>query len=419
MFIPQFFRSLREYSLQALQQDFFAGFTVACLSIPLALAIAIASGGTPLQGLTTAIIGGLVVALLGGSRFQVAGPTGAFVVVVYQIIQTYGLEGLWISMFLAGIFLILAGLLRIGKLIYLIPGTVISGFTAGIALVLMSAQISNIFGFAVPAASSFSQNLQLLWEHGTTAQITPLLISLATLGGVIALPRYMPKLPSFAFMILILTSITMFFNLPVVTIGQRFGNIIQTLPTFVWPELTLMTLSTHIVPAFTIAILAGIEALLAAIIADRLSQKPKHQPNTELMAHGLANILTATFGGLPVTGAIARTSANIRAGAISPLSGVFQALMIIVIVACLAPWLAAVPLCVLAALTAFVAWRILEWEHLVVIFKKGQATDILVFGATFILTLWSDLTIAITVGCLIAGACSLLQSFRAKAHSLR
>ncbi|MGE0113291.1 MAG: SulP family inorganic anion transporter [Steroidobacteraceae bacterium] len=402
LFVPKLFTVLRQgYGLGNFRHDLIAGLTVAIVALPLAMALAIASGTTPDKGLITAVIAGFLISALGGSRFSIGGPTGAFVVVVYNVIDKFGYDGLLIATLMAGALLIMAGLARLGTWIKYIPEPVVTGFTSGIAVIIFSSQVKDFFGLSmdkVPAG--FLEQWSAYWQHFNGVDAKVLAVSSASLALILLLRRYAPKQPGFLYAIAASALAVWLLKLPVPTIGSRFGAIsaslpAPSLPTVSWDELKLLFPS-----AFTIAFLAGVESLLCAMVADGMTGR-RHRSNCELVAQGIANLGSALFGGLPATGAIARTATNIRAGAFSPVAGILHAILLLIFMLALSGLIAYVPLASLAAVLFMVAWNMSEQErfrHLL----RAPLGDRVVLLLTFALTVLVDLTVAIEVGVVLA-----------------
>ena len=402
LFVPKLITVLREgYSANHLRQDAIAGLTVAIVAVPLAMALAIASGAPPDKGLVTAVVAGFVISALGGSRFQIGGPTGAFVVVVFNVIQSYGYDGLVLATLMAGIMLIVAGLARFGTWIKYMPEPVVTGFTAGIAVIIFSSQLKDLLGLSmadVPA--EFLGNLHGLWSARNTMDLVTIVIAFGALALILTLRRYAPKVPGFLIAVLSASVIVALFGLHIETIGSRFGGIASALPAPHWPEVTVDRVVVLLPSAFTIAFLAGVESLLSAVVADGMTGR-RHRSNCELVAQGFANCASALFGGIPATGAIARTATNIRSGAKSPIAGILHAIFVLLFMLLLAPLAYFIPLASLAAVLVVVAWNMSEigrFMHLM----RGPWGDRLVLLATFVLTIAVDLTVAIEVGVVLA-----------------
>ncbi|MBS1568626.1 MAG: STAS domain-containing protein [Bacteroidetes bacterium] len=400
--MPKFFSLLREgISGAQLRRDVVAGLVVGIVALPLAIAFGIASGVTPEKGLITAIIGGLVVALFGGSRVQIGGPTGAFIIIVAGIIGKYGVDGLVIATFMAGILIMLMGLLRAGKLLKYFPHTVITGFTAGIAIVIFSTQVKDLFGLPVQQVpAGFLEKWAVLAKHLHQLDPVTTALGVASLLLSLFLARFTKLLPGPMAAILVCTAAVYFLKLPVETIGSRFGEISGKLPSPALQPITLDTIRELINPAIAIALLGSIESLLSAIVADGMIGG-RHRSNMELVAQGGANMLSALFGGIPVTGAIARTATNVNNGGRTPVSGIVHALTLLVIMLVAAPLAALIPMACLAGILVAVAWNMGEWSYFRSAFK-GNRYDLAVLLVTFVLTVVFDLVLAIEVGMVLA-----------------
>ncbi|GAE87315.1 SulP family inorganic anion transporter [Acetivibrio straminisolvens] len=401
MFKPKLFSTLKGYSKQQLLKDITAGIIVGIIALPLSIALAISSNVSPEKGLYTAIVAGFLISFLGGSRVQIGGPTGAFVVIVYGIISRYGYEGLVISTLMAGIFLILMGLLKLGNLIKFIPAPVITGFTSGIAVVIFSGQIKDFLGLRIDnVPSEFLPKLASYISHISTINYQSVIIGAVSIVIIILWPKINRVIPGSLIAIIVTTIASLMLKLDVETIGSKFGEFSSQLPPFSIPNIDINTISQYIRPAFTIAILAGIESLLSAVVADGMVGD-KHCSNTELIAQGTANIASALFGGIPATGAIARTAANVKNGGNSPIAGMVHSLTLLVIMLVFMPYATLIPLSTLAAVLIVVAYNMSEWKAFVNFFKAPKS-DITVLLLTFFLTVISDLVIAIEVGMVIA-----------------
>ena len=402
LFVPKLYTTLRQgYGAADFRDDFIAGLTVAIVALPLAMALAIASGTTPDKGLVTAVVAGFLISALGGSRFQIGGPTGAFVVVVFNVIDSYGYDGLVLATLMAGIMLVVAGIARFGTWIKYIPAPVVTGFTAGIAVIIFSSQVADLLGLEmgkVPA--EFLEKWAAFWEARHTVSPAAVAVAGGALAVIIGLRRFSPKLPGFLIAVVGASVLVFLFGLPVETIGSRFGGIPASLPAPAIPEISLQRMGELLPSAFTIAFLAGVESLLSAMVADGMTGR-RHRSNCELVAQGVANVASALFAGLPATGAIARTATSIRSGARSPVAGMLHAVFVLLFMLLLAPLAAYVPLASLAAVLVIVAWNMSEREkfrH----FLSAPPGDRLVLLATFLLTVLVDLTVAIQVGVVLA-----------------
>lgn len=401
MFRPKLFDTLKVYDRHQLTKDLLAGLIVGLVALPLAIAFGIASGVTPEKGLFTAIIGGLVISALGGSRVQIGGPTGAFIVIVYGIVQTYGIGGLVIATFIAGILLIAMGLARLGSVIKYIPYPLIVGFTSGIAIVIFSSQVKDLLGLkmgAVPA--DFPAKWQTYFQHLHTSSIYATLLSIATIVIIAFWPRVSHKIPGSLVAVLLTAILASVLHLPVETVGSKFGNIQSSLPHPFIPTLNFHTVRTLIQPAITIAMLGGIESLLSAVVADGMISG-NHRSNMELVAQGAANICSSLFGGIPATGAIARTATNVKNGGRTPVAGMTHALTLLLILIFFGKWAALIPMATLAGVLVVVSYNMCEWRSFVSILK-GPRYDIVILLTTFLLTVIVDLTTAIGTGMILA-----------------
>lgn len=394
---PKILTTMETYSLSLFRADFLAGLTVAMVAIPLSLAIAIASGATPAQGLITAIIGGFVISLLGGSRVQIGGPTGAFIVVIYKVIHDHGYDGLVLATLMAGIILLIAGRLKAGSLISYVPEAVVNGFTIGIAIIIATSQLKDLLGLTMDKVPpDFIDKLQALWAARDTFNISALGIGIATIALITVLRRAAPKLPGLIVAIAITSALAAILAMDVDTISSRFGALPHSLPL---PHIPLITLDkiTELLPsAFVIAFLAAIESLLSATVADRMIGA-SHRPNAEVFAQGSANIASALFGGMPATGAIARTATNIRAGGKTPVAGLVHALAILVLMmlaASLAEYLAMPAMAALLILVAVNMSEPHKWRS----YMAAPVSDRVLLLLTLGLTVLVDLTMAIGVG---------------------
>lgn len=390
--------TLRDYDAQALLADLAAGLTVAMVALPLAMAIAIASGADPGAGLITAIVAGFLISALGGSRVQIGGPTGAFIVVVYAVIAEHGYDGLVIATFMAGVILLVAGLLRAGRLIRHVPEPVINGFTIGIAVIIAASQIADFFGLSahqkIPA--DFLPKLEVLWAARETVSYQSAIVALVTMALIVAFRRAAPRLPGLVAAVALTSGAVALLGLDVETIGSRFGAIQSSLPVPGLPAVSLDRLIDLLPSALIIAFLAGIESLLSALVADRMAGTA-HRSNTEIVAQGVANCASALFAGLPATGAIARTATNIRAGARTPVAGIAHALFLLAFMLFAAPLASLLALPALAAVLVLTAWNMAEPQHLGQRLK-GRRSDTFLMIMTFMLTVLADLTIAIGAG---------------------
>lgn len=389
------------YTRKLFFSDLFAGASVAVLAIPLSLAFAIASGLKPEQGLFAAIVGGFLVSLLGGSRVQIGGPAGAFVVLIYSIVQRHGYEGLLIATLIAGILLIFMGLARFGVLLKFIPYPVTTGFTAGLALIILTTQIKDFFGLKIDKVPpTFVEKCSMLCQMAHTWSFPAVGIAVGTVAIIVLIKRLLPKCPGAILAVLLATLFASFFGLPVETIGSKFGEIPRMLSPPTFPSISLDLIKKVFPDAVTVAMLCAIESLLCAVVADGMTGQ-RHRPNCELIAQGIANIAVVFFGGMPVTGTIARTSTNIRFGGQTPVAGMFHAVILVFVMLSLAPFASKIPLASLAGVLVFVAWNMMEVGHFIDILK-GPKGDALVLLLTFLLTVLISLTVAVQVGVMLA-----------------
>lgn len=390
------------YTLGDLRKDFIAGLIVGIIAIPLGMAFAIASGVKPEYGIYTIIIAGALIALFGGSKFQVGGPTGAFIPILFAIVMQYGYEDLLVAGFLAGIMLVLMGVFKLGVLIKFIPRPVTIGFTAGIAVIIFSGQIANFLGLSnVKKHEQFILNMKEIGLHINTINWFSVITAVICLAIIILTPKLAPKVPG-PLLGLVLSSIiaTIFFPGEVATIGSTFGEIPSTLPSFHFPDLSVERVIELLKPAFVIAMLGGIESLLSAVVADGMAGT-KHNSNRELIGQGLANIVAPLFGGIAATGAIARTATNIKSGAVSPFSAVIHSLVVLLVLLILAPYASSIPLASLAPILMVVAWNMSERKEFLFVLKT-KTGDSIILLITFLLTVFANLTTAVEVGLILA-----------------
>lgn len=401
-FRPRLMDALHGYNRTRFASDITAGITVGVIALPLAIAFAIASGAKPEAGIFTAIISGFIISALGGSRVQIGGPTGAFIIVVYGIIDRYGFANLMICTIMAGVILVAMGLARMGSLIRFFPRPLILGFTSGIAVLIIFSQLKDFLGLRMGSLpEDFFQRVGMLYRALPTLDpVTVLLASCSALLIWFYPKTWAERVPSPILALILGTLAVALFHLPVETIGTRFGGIHQGLPEFALPAFSFATLRSLIAPALTIALLGAIESLLSAAVADGMIDD-KHDPNQELLAQGAANIVTPFFGGIPATGAIARTAANVRSGATSPISGMVHAFTLLIIVLVAAPLARNIPLATLAAILMIVAINMGEWEAFGTL-RKYPVSDSAVLVVTFLLTVVFGLTVAVEVGMFIA-----------------
>jgi len=403
-FIPKSFLYLRHgYSFAKFRKDLLAGITVGIIALPLAMAFAIASDVSPERGIYTAIIAGFLISALGGSRIQIGGPTGAFVVIVYEIIQRTGYEGLVISMLIASVILVLLGIFRIGSWIKYVPHPLVIGFTSGIALLIFSTQIKDFFGLKITSLPADFLGKWIVYFHAfSTFDPTTLILAVGTLIGILLMRRFLPKLPWGITAIVLATAVTIIFHLPTETIFSRFGEISRSLPAPLLPHFSIPEgkFNEIFFDGITIAFLGGIESLLSAVIGDGMIGG-RHRSNCELIAQGIANFGSLIFGGIPATGAIARTAANVKTGAQTPMAGMIHALVLLFILYCLAPLVSKIPLAALAAVLVMIAWNMSEMSHFTRLLRAPLG-DRLILLIAFLLTVFVDITIAISVGMILA-----------------
>src|SRR5690554_4021844 len=393
-----------------------AGVIVGVVALPLAMAFAIASGVKPEQGIYTAIVAGIAVSLFGGSRVQIAGPTGAFIVILSGIVATHGVEGLQIATLMAGVILLLFGVARMGAVIKFIPVPVIAGFTAGIGVIIWVGQWKDFFGLPAVEGVHFHQKLWNLLQMLPQMDVATTGLALLSLALLIFLPRIptLSRVPGPLVALVVVTLIQAFFGFEsVATIGSTFGEIPSGLPAFKLPEITLVRLVELIGPAFAIAMLGAIESLLSAVVADGMAGT-RHNSNQELIGQGLANVLAPMFGGIAATGAIARTATNIRNGGNSPIAGIVHALTLVLVLILLAPLAAGIPLATLAAILFMVAWNMSELRHVVRLIKRAPRADVVILLVTFGLTVFADLVVAVNIGVVLA----MLHFLRRMAESV-
>lgn len=398
LFTPKLVTVLREgYGLTQLRTDAIAGLTVAIVALPLSMAIAIASGATPAQGLYTAIVGGFLVSLLGGSRFQIGGPAGAFIVLVAATVAQHGMEGLILATFLSGLMLAVVGFLRLGTFIKFIPFPVTVGFTAGIAVIIFASQVKELFGLTLAnEPGELLEKIPALWEARDSLTPAAILVSAATVAVSLGLRRWRPHWPGMLIAVGLAAAATGLLALPVQTIGTKFGGIPSSLPAPSLPSLSMEAILAVLPAAISFILLGAIESLLSAVVADGMTGR-RHRSNCELVAQGAANIGSSLFGGFCVTGTIARTATNVRAGAHGPVAGMLHALFILLFMLVAAPLASYIPLAALAGVLAVVAWNMIEKPAIAILVRSGWG-EATVLGATFFLTIFRDLTEAIVVG---------------------
>ena len=406
--LPKLFLCLQQYSRQDLVADGVAGLTVGLVALPLAMAFGIASGVSPQAGLYTAVVAGFLISALGGSRVQIGGPTGAFVVIVAGIIAKFGLSGLFMVTLMAGVLLIAMGITGFGAAVKFIPRPVTIGFTNGIALLIASTQLKDFLGLTTPTVpSDFIHRMKVMAQYLSSLDGYTVTIATASLAVILYAPRLIKKIPGSIVALFLGTCIVAVFDLPIATIGSKFGGIPLGLPSLAIPEFRADLIIPLLPSAFTVAILAAVESLLSAVVADGMSGD-KHNSNVELIAQGIANLVTPLVGGIPATGAIARTATNIRSGAKTPVAGLVHALTLLLILLVAAPLARFIPLATLAAVMFVVAYNMGEWREIGVILKLSKA-DKAVWLTTFTLTVLADLTVAVEVGMVLA---ALLYIYR-------
>jgi len=403
IFQPKLFSSLKNYGSKKLVNDIIAGIIVAIIALPLSIALAIASGVSPEKGLYTAIVAGFVIAALGGSNVNISGPTAAFATIVAGIVAQFGTEGLVIATIMAGLMLVLMGIFRFGSLIKYIPYTITTGFTSGIALTIVIGQIKDFLGLTFAEGTHAIETMEkvsAIAASFSSINWWALLVGLIGLAILIVWPKISKKIPGSLIAVIVGVVIVKVFNLPVNTIGDLY-TISRDLPALAFPAINLSTIGELIPSAFTIAILAGIESLLSCVVSDGMIND-RHNSNTELIAQGVGNIASGLFGGIPATGAIARTAANVKNGGRTPIAGMIHAAVLLLILVVLMPYAAWIPMPIIAAILFMVAYNMCEWRQFVRICKTAPKSDILVLIATFILTVVFDLVVAIEVGMLAA-----------------
>jgi SulP family sulfate permease len=398
---PASLLALRGYSLSTFLHDLSAGVTVGLVALPLAMAFAIASGLTPQAGIYCAIVTGFLISLLGGSRYQIGGPTGAFVVVVAGIVVEFGVSGLYMVTMMAGVLLVILGVTGAGAAVKYLPRPVVIGFTNGIAVLIASTQIRDFFGLQIERVpSEFAERVRALAAHASTISPAATLLAVVSLAAILILRKLAPRVPGTIIALLGGTAAAALLGLDVDTIGSRFGGIPAGLPSPVFPRFEAALIPALLRPAFTVAALGAIESLMSAVVADRMGND-RHNPNVELIGQGVANIVSPIFGGLPATGAIARTATNIRSGARTPVSGMTHAVVLLVVLIAAAPLAGYIPMAVLAAILFIVSYNMGEWHEIPQLLKMTK-TDISVWIVTFALTVFADLTVAVEVGMMLA-----------------
>ena len=401
MLLPKIVTALKDYNREKFLGDLTAGVIVGVVALPLAIAFAIASGVTPDRGLWTAIVAGFLISLLGGSRVQIGGPTGAFVVIVYGIVQKYGIDGLTVATLMAGVILIGMGIAKLGAMIKFIPHPVITGFTSGIALIIFSGEIKDFFGLRMGVVPADFIGKWLAYANGVTG-VTPSAIAVSSLalGIILIWPRVNRRIPGPFVALIVTTLLVKMMHLPVETIATRFGGISASVPHPQIPHLSLVEVTALVGPAFTIAFLAAIESLLSAVVADGMIGG-RHRSNMELIAQGVANVAAPLFGGIPATGAIARTATNVKNGGRTPVAGIIHAVTLLLITVFAGRWAGLIPMATLAAILVVVSYHMCEWRTFLAELRSPKS-DVVVLLTTFLLTVLIDLTVAISVGMVLA-----------------
>jgi len=398
---PKSFSALRRYDRQKFAADLVAGVTVGLVALPLAMAFAIASGVPPQAGLYCAIVAGFLISFLGGSQMQIGGPTGAFVVVVYGIVAKYGIDGLFMCTLMAGVILIGLGATGLGSAVKFIPRPVVVGFTNGIAVIIASTQIKDFFGLKIEKLpGDFVHRIEALAQHAFTFSLAETMLGVIALALILVFLRYVRRVPGYIVALFVGTALVILLKLPVETIGTRFGGIPGGWPALKVPEFRPDLIRPLIAPAITVAILGAIESLMSAVVSDRMSGD-KHNPNTELVGQGVANVFSPLFGGLPATGALARTATNIRSGAKTPVAGMVHALTLLAVVLFAAPLARFIPLSVLAAILLVVSYNMGDWAEVPELLKLSKL-EVGTWAVTFLLTIFADLTVAVEAGMILA-----------------
>lgn len=409
-FVPKLVSTLREgYNASALRADAIAGLTVAIVALPLSMAIAIASHVSPDKGLYTAIVGGFFISLLGGSRFQIGGPAGAFIVLIASIVDRYGFEGLQLATLMAGVLIFVVGALRLGAYIKYVPHPVTVGFTAGIAIIIFTSQIRELFGLNVSGTepAEFVPKLRVLWQAIPTFNLSALLIAAITIAIIIFVRKFKPSWPAFLVAVTVASVITTIFHLNVVTIASKFGGIPSSLPAPHLPAYSFDLMVKLLPDVLAITFLGSIESLLSAVVADSMTGR-QHRSNIELMAQGVANVACAIFGGIVATGTIARTATNVRAGAHGPISGVLHSVFLLLFMVLAAPLAGYIPLAALAGILTVVCWGMADKAEFKAMLKASHSVT-LVFVSTLVLTILVDLTTGIIVGLVLAWLVHIYQ----------
>ena len=415
IFKPKLLETFKGYSKKQLISDIGAGVIVAIIALPLSIALAIASGVSPERGLYTAIVAGFVIALLGGSRVNISGPTAAFATIVAGIVAEHGVSGLAIATVMAGVILILMGVFRLGTLIKYIPETITVGFTSGIAVTIVIGQIKDFLGLTfAPGTNAVEaiEKIEAIAASITTINFLAPIVGVLALAILIAWPKLSKKIPASLIAVLVMTLVVAVLKLSVNTIGDLYA-ISASLPPFAFPEFSVEKIIELIPSAFTIALLAAIESLLSCVVSDKMIDDT-HNSNTELIAQGAGNVCSALFGGIPATGAIARTAANVKNGGRSPISGIVHAIVLLLVLVVFMPYAAWIPMPVIAAVLFIVAYNMSEWRHFVAICKRAPIYETLVLVLTFVLTVVFDLVVAIAVGIAVHYAIVIVKKLLSK-----
>lgn len=417
LFQPKFFTLIKNgISKEQVLKDVIAGSIVGIVALPLAIAFAVASGVSPEKGIITAIVAGLIISIFGGSRVQIGGPTGAFIIILYGIVEQYGIDGLLISTLMAGVILVIFGFLKLGNLLKYFPHPLIVGFTSGIAVVIFSTQVKDALGLEIEQLpADFFEKWQLYFEHIDNVNFYALAVTICTVIIAVNFKKVNSKIPGSFVALLLLTLVVQVFDMPVTTIETYFGTISSDI-TFSLPHFELLDLKTYIVPALIIALLGSVESLLSAVVADGMIGG-RHRSNTELVAQGLANIMTPFFGGIPATGAIARTATNVENGGRTPISGIVHSLTLLLIMLFFMNYAKLIPMSVLAGILIVVAFNMSEYKSFFSILK-GSAYDYIVLVSTFILTIIVDLTVAIEVGIVLSSLLFMKRMGEVNKHEI-
>lgn len=406
--LPRSIQCLRDYNRHKFVSDVIAGITVGLVALPLSMAFAIASGVAPQAGIYTAMVAGFLISALGGSNTQIGGPTGAFVVVVYGIVAKYGLDGLYLCTLMAGMMLVFLGVTGLGSAVKFIPRPVVVGFTNGIAVIIASTQIKDFFGLKVDKVpGEFAARIEILMRNFRSLSLTATALACLSLAIIILFMRYVKKVPGYIAALVVGTLLVVIFKFPVETIGSRFNGIPSGLPHLSIPRFHFDLLRPLISPAITVAMLGAIESLMSAVVSDRMSGT-KHNPNVELVGQGIANMVSPLFGGLPATGAIARTATNIRSGAKTPVAGMVHSLTLLLVILFAAPYARFIPLSVLAAILFVVSYNMGEWREIPALLRLSPL-EIATWLVTFFLTVFADLTVAVEAGMILAALVYIQQ----------